>query len=121
MNYRPHFQTTKFVFIITITLDAGLLARSQYPEGPMTGHLDTGFFLVSLCLQTNAEMVPSFQVATTCLSGSPPDLNFLVTFFSIFVYMYNNHCHRAITQLQFIIIIIIDTIDTSISSIRMPQ
>jgi hypothetical protein len=22
---------------------AGLLARSQYPEGPATGHLDTGF------------------------------------------------------------------------------
>jgi hypothetical protein len=26
------------------TLDAGLLARSQYPEGPATGILDTGFF-----------------------------------------------------------------------------
>jgi len=26
-----------------LTLDAGLLARSQYPEGPATGHLDTGF------------------------------------------------------------------------------
>jgi len=26
-----------------ITLDAGLLARSQYPEGPATGHLDTSF------------------------------------------------------------------------------
>jgi hypothetical protein len=25
------------------TLDAGLLARSQYMEGPVTGHLDTGF------------------------------------------------------------------------------
>jgi len=23
--------------------DAGLLARSQYPEGPATAHLDTGF------------------------------------------------------------------------------
>ena len=22
---------------------AGLMARSQYPEGPATGHLDTGF------------------------------------------------------------------------------
>jgi len=32
------------------TLDAGLLARSQYSEGPATGHLDTGFLLVSLCL-----------------------------------------------------------------------
>ena len=25
------------------TLDARLLARSQYSEGPATGHLDTGF------------------------------------------------------------------------------
>jgi len=25
------------------TLDAGLLARSQYPEGPATGQLGTGF------------------------------------------------------------------------------
>ena len=25
------------------TLVAGLLARSQYPEGPATGHLSTGF------------------------------------------------------------------------------
>jgi hypothetical protein len=25
------------------TLDAGLLARSQYPDGPATGHLGTGF------------------------------------------------------------------------------
>ena len=40
------------------TLVAGLLARSQYSEGPATGHLDTDFFLVSLCLKANAEMVP---------------------------------------------------------------
>jgi len=41
-------------------LDAGLLARSQYPEGPATDHIDTGFFLVSLCLQANAEMVSKY-------------------------------------------------------------
>jgi len=28
---------------VFFTLDAGLLARSQYSEGPATGHLDTGF------------------------------------------------------------------------------
>ena len=28
---------------IFLTLDAGLLARGQYSEGPATGHLDTGF------------------------------------------------------------------------------
>ena len=32
-----------YVFIAVFTLDAGLLARSEYSEGPETGHLDTGF------------------------------------------------------------------------------
>jgi len=32
-----------YVCIVFFTLDAGLLARSQYPEGPATGQLDTGF------------------------------------------------------------------------------
>ena len=32
-----------YVCIAVLTSDAGLLARSQYPEGPATGHLDTGF------------------------------------------------------------------------------
>ena len=33
-----------YVYIGVFTLDAGPLARSQYSEGPATGHLDTGFF-----------------------------------------------------------------------------
>jgi len=32
-----------YVCIAFFTLDAGLLARSQYSEGPATGDLDTGF------------------------------------------------------------------------------
>jgi len=32
-----------YVCIAVFTLDAGLLARSQYSEGPATGHLDSGF------------------------------------------------------------------------------
>jgi len=32
-----------FYFYFFITLAAGLQARSQYSEGPATGHLDTGF------------------------------------------------------------------------------
>jgi len=32
-----------YVCIAVFTLDARLLARSQYPEGPANGHLDTGF------------------------------------------------------------------------------
>jgi len=29
--------------LLFFTLDAGLLARSQYSESPATGHLDTSF------------------------------------------------------------------------------
>ena len=32
-----------YVCVAVFTLDAGLLARSHYSEGPATGHLDTGF------------------------------------------------------------------------------
>ena len=56
----PYVYLLYYVRIAVLTLDAGLLARSQYPEGPATGHLDTGFFLVSLCLQANAEIVPQY-------------------------------------------------------------
>jgi len=31
------------VGVVFFTLDAALLAISQYSEGPATGHLDTGF------------------------------------------------------------------------------
>jgi hypothetical protein len=47
------------VCIAVLTLDAGLLASSQYPGGPATGHLDTGFSLFP-CLQANAQTVPQF-------------------------------------------------------------
>jgi hypothetical protein len=70
-----------YMCIAVLTLDAGLLARSQYPECPATGHFDTGF---SWFLCVNKRMLrwfPSFQVATTYFSCSPPDLNSLVTFF----------------------------------------
>ena len=70
-----------YVCIAVLTLDAGLLARSQYPEGPATGHLDTGFSSFPCVYNRMLRWFPSFQVATTCLSCSPPDLNFLVTFF----------------------------------------
>jgi hypothetical protein len=42
-----YYQICVFVVLCVhcffFTLDAGLLARSQYLEGPATGHLDTGF------------------------------------------------------------------------------
>ena len=45
--------------LLYFTLDAGQLARSQHSEDPATNHLNTGFFLVSLGLKANAEMVPN--------------------------------------------------------------
>jgi hypothetical protein len=62
------------------TLDARLLARSQYPEGPATGHLDTGFSWFPCVYKRMLRWFPKFQVATTCFSCSPPQLNFLVTY-----------------------------------------
>ena len=104
---------TCFIFCIFVvlcvycclTLDAVLFARSQYPEGPATGHLDTGFSWFSCVYKRMLRLFPSFQVAATCLSFSPPELNFLVTYL-ISVHMLSNHCHRVTTQLQLINIII---------------
>jgi len=70
-----------YVCIAVLTLDAGLLASSQYPEGPATGHHDTGFFSsFPSVYKRMLRWFPSFPVATTCFSCNPPDLNFLVTF-----------------------------------------
>jgi len=70
-----------YVCISVFTLDAGLLARSQYSEGPATGHLDTGFSWFSCVYKQMLRWFPRFQVATTFFSCSPPDLNLLVTNF----------------------------------------
>ena len=70
-----------YVGIAVFTLDAGLLARSQYSEGPATGHLDTGFSWFPCVYKQMLRWFPRFQVATTCFSCSPPDLNLVVTNF----------------------------------------
>ena len=76
-----------YVSIDILTLDARLLARSQYPEGHATGHLYTGFSWFPCVYKRMLRWFPSFQVAIKCLSCSPPYLNFLVTLPPIFVYM----------------------------------
>ena len=76
------------VCIAVLTLDAGLLARSQNPEGPATGHLDTGFSWFPCVYKRMLRWFTSFQVAATSLSCSPPDLNFLITFFSLSIFLY---------------------------------
>ena len=69
------------VCIAVFTLDAGLLARSQYSEGPATGHRDTGFSWFPCVYKQMLRWFPKFQVATTCFSCSFPDLNLVVTNF----------------------------------------
>ena len=64
-----------YVFVAGFTLDAELLARSQYSEGPATGHLDIGFYWFPCVYKQMLEWLPTFKVATTSFSRSPPDLN----------------------------------------------
>ena len=66
------------VCITVFTLDAGLLARSQYTEGPATGHLDKGCSRFPCVYKQTLRRFPTFQVATTCFSCSPPDLNLVI-------------------------------------------
>jgi len=75
-----------YVCIAVFTLDAGLLVRSQYSEGPTTGHLDTGFSWFPCVYKQMLRWFPRSQVATTCFLCSPPDLDLVVTNF-MFVYM----------------------------------
>ena len=67
--------------LLFFTLDTGLLAISQYSEGPETGHLDTGFSLFPCVYKQMLRWFPRFQVATTCFSCSLLDLNSAVTNF----------------------------------------
>ena len=77
----PYVYLLYNVCIAVFTLDAGLLAISQYSEGPATGHLDTGFSWFPCVYKQMLRWFPRFQVATTFFSCSPPDLNLVVTNF----------------------------------------
>ena len=54
------------------TLIAGLLARSQYPEGPTTGHLGTGFSWFPFVYKRMLRSFPRLQIATAYFLCSPP-------------------------------------------------
>ena len=87
------------------TLVAGLLAGSQYPEGPATGHLGTCFSWFPCVYKRMLRWFQKLQVATACFSCSPPDLDFrsllhICYLNFIFMYMHNNHCHRVTAHLQ---------------------
>jgi len=90
-NYALHIQINFCVII--------LLARSQYSEGPATGHNGTGFSWFPSVYKQTLSWFPTLPVATTCSSCSPSDLNLLVSYY-IFTYVYNNHCHPVTAHLQ---------------------
>jgi len=69
------------VCVFFLTLNAGLLATGQNSEGPATGNLDTGFSWFPCAQMQMMRWFPRFQVATTCFSCSPPDLNLVVNNF----------------------------------------
>jgi hypothetical protein len=76
----PHVPRILFYYVCIVvlrTLVAGLLPRSQYPEGPATGHLGTGFPWFPSVYKRMLRLFPRLQVATACFSCSPPVLNFL--------------------------------------------
>jgi len=75
-----------YVCIAVFNLDSGLLARSQYTEGSATGHLDKDFPWFSCVYKQMLRWFSRFEVATTCFSCDPPDLN-LLKLISYFVYM----------------------------------
>jgi len=63
------------------------MKRTQTPTGVFcrnlkeTDHLDTGFSWFPCVYKQMLRRFPAFQVATTCFSCSPPDLNLVVTNF----------------------------------------
>jgi len=69
------------IAVFFCTLDAGLLARSHYSEGPATGYPDTGFSSFPCVYKQMLRWFPRFHVATTCFSCSSPDINLVVTNF----------------------------------------
>ena len=75
------------------TLFAGLLARSQYPRGPATGHLVTDFSWFTFVYKRMLRWFPGLQVATACFSCSPPDLNFLDPYFIFILSEFHIYVH----------------------------
>ena len=81
----PYVYLLYYLCIAVLTLDAGLLARSQNPESPVTGHFDTCFSWFSCVYKRMLRWFPSFLVVTSCFSRSPLELYFLVTYICVHI------------------------------------
>ena len=69
-------------------IDTGLSNSTQvFPTRHRFFHLDTGFSWFPCVYKQTLRRFPTFQVATTCFSCSPPDLNLLVTNFMFFIHV----------------------------------
>ena len=55
----PYVYLLYYVCTAVRTLDTGLLARSQYPGSPATGHLDTGFYWFACVYKRMLRWFPS--------------------------------------------------------------
>ena len=96
-----------YIFLLCVYyFSCRMLARSQYLEGPTTGHLGTDFSWFPYVYKPMLRWFPILQVATACFSCSPPDLNFLDPYF-IFMYTHYNHCHRATAHLHLNILLLL--------------
>ena len=86
-----HFENTSLVLHIPFCLcdvaskissvDVSLNTRQTLSMLMIKQNLDTGFSWFPCVYKQMLRWFPRFQVATTCFSCSPPDLNLLVTNF----------------------------------------
>ena len=67
------------------TTRTGLQPRGQGPEGPATGHLDTGFSWFPCVHELMLRWYPRCQVAITCFSCSPPRPKFNLVVNSVYM------------------------------------
>ena len=90
----PHvYCLTVCVIAVLHILFAGLLARSQFSEGPATDDHDTGFSWFPCVYKQMLRWFPTLQVAATCFSSSPLDLNFSDPYFIFMLSLFHIYAH----------------------------